>query len=68
VKQLGVYVAKTQLPRLLDEVQAAATIVITRHGLPVARLMPMGAPRRGIEEAIAALREAQSEPPRRPYC
>jgi prevent-host-death family protein len=32
--------AKTHLPQLLDEVERGATIVITRHGRRIARLVP----------------------------
>ena len=32
--------AKTHLPRLLDEVERGDTIVITRHGRAIARLVP----------------------------
>jgi prevent-host-death family protein len=32
--------AKTHLPQLLDEVERGETIVITRHGRPIARLVP----------------------------
>jgi prevent-host-death family protein len=32
--------AKTHLPRLLDDVEQGETIVITRHGRPIARLVP----------------------------
>jgi prevent-host-death family protein len=32
--------AKTHLPRLLDEVERGETLVITRHGRPIARLVP----------------------------
>lgn len=32
--------AKTHLLRILDEVERGETIVITRHGKPVARLSP----------------------------
>ncbi|MEO7397689.1 MAG: type II toxin-antitoxin system prevent-host-death family antitoxin [Ilumatobacteraceae bacterium] len=39
--QVGAYEAKTHLPRLLDEVEAGASITITRNGRPVARLMPV---------------------------
>lgn len=57
MKRVGVYDAKTQLPRLLDEVERGASITITRHGKPVARLVPVEAPRRGTAEAIEALIE-----------
>jgi prevent-host-death family protein len=32
--------AKTHLPQLLDDVERGETIVITRHGRPIARLVP----------------------------
>lgn len=55
MKQIGVYEAKTHLPRLLDEVERGEIITITRHGRPVARLVPLGGRRRSVQEAIAAL-------------
>ena len=36
------YEAKTHLPRLLREVERGERIVITRHGKPVAELVPVG--------------------------
>lgn len=32
--------AKTNLPRLLDDVERGETIVITRHGRAIARIVP----------------------------
>jgi prevent-host-death family protein len=32
--------AKTHLPSLLDEVERGETLIITRHGQPIARLIP----------------------------
>ncbi|MBI5948359.1 MAG: type II toxin-antitoxin system prevent-host-death family antitoxin [Chloroflexi bacterium] len=55
MREVGVYDAKTQLPRLLEEVERGETVTITRHGKPVARLVPIGAPRRTANEAIEAL-------------
>lgn len=41
MRSIGVLEAKTSLSALLDEVQTSGeTIVITRHGRPVARLTP----------------------------
>jgi prevent-host-death family protein len=40
VKTIGAYDAKTHLPRLLDEVEKAERITITKHGRPVAVLVP----------------------------
>ena len=57
MKQVGVYEAKTHLPRLLDEVEQGATITITRHGRPIARVVPVRGRRRSVGEAIEAIRE-----------
>ena len=57
MKQVGVYDAKTHLPRLLAEVERGETVTITRHGRPVARLVPVSEKQRTVEEAIQAMRE-----------
>jgi prevent-host-death family protein len=57
VKQVGAYEARTQLSRLLDEVEQGETITITRHGRPIARLVPVRGRQRSVKEAIAAIRE-----------
>jgi prevent-host-death family protein len=59
LKQVGVYEAKTQLPRLLEQVERGETVTITRHGRPVARLVPVGRSGRGVDETIAAIRAAR---------
>ena len=41
-KEVGVLEAKTHLSRLLEEVEAGRSILITRHGKGVARLVPVG--------------------------
>jgi prevent-host-death family protein len=41
------YEAKTHLPRLLREVERGETVIITRHGKPVAKLGPIGEPAGG---------------------
>ncbi|MGH7078005.1 MAG: type II toxin-antitoxin system Phd/YefM family antitoxin [Acetobacteraceae bacterium] len=52
---------KARLPQFLDEVERGETIIITRHGRPVAHLVP--APQRERErvrralDGIAAVRE-----------
>ena len=56
MRQVGVYDAKTHLPRLLDEVERGETVTITRHGRPVARLVPVKPNRRNVEEAMEELR------------
>jgi prevent-host-death family protein len=57
MKQVGVYNAKTQLTKLLDEVERGETITITRHGKPVAKLVPVEGTRMSVAEAIAGIRE-----------
>lgn len=37
---VGAYAAKTRLSELLDRVERGEQIVITRHGRPIARLVP----------------------------
>ncbi len=40
MKSVGAYEAKTKLPELLAAVARGETIIITRHGVPIARLVP----------------------------
>lgn len=58
---VGAYDAKTHLPRLLDEVAGGKSLVITKRGVPVARLVPAGeaAHKLAPEETVAALRAAR---------
>lgn len=54
--RVGVYEAKTQLPKLLDQVAKGRRITITKHGVPVAMLVPADrARRRPVEDVIGAL-------------
>jgi prevent-host-death family protein len=57
MKTVGVYEAKTHFARLLDEVEAGETITITRHGRPVARIVPTDSARRPLAEIIQEMRE-----------
>jgi len=58
MRTIGAYEAKTHLPRLLDEVAHGETITITKHGVPVAMLVPLPAAQRPDPGAvIAAIRE-----------
>lgn len=57
---VGAYEAKTHLAALLDRVERGERVTITRHGRPVAVLVPPpGAPGRTAEEAVAALLQAR---------
>ena len=43
---VSAYEAKTHLPRLIRAVEQGETVIITRHGRPVAKLAPVGDQRR----------------------
>jgi len=53
VTSIGAYDAKTRLSELLARVERGEQIVITRHGRPIARLIPEGGHDRAA--AMAAL-------------
>ena len=40
MKSEGIYEARTRFSELIDEVEEGNSIVITRHGSPVARIVP----------------------------
>jgi prevent-host-death family protein len=54
MKTVGAYEAKTRFGELLREVENGETIIVTRHGLPVARLSPM---ERKADDVAAAMEE-----------
>ena len=57
MRHVGAFEAKTHLAALLDAVSAGEQITITRHGRPVARLVPAGAaPASSVAHAIDSLR------------
>lgn len=48
--------AKTHLPSILDDVERGETVVITRHGRPIARLVPETSRRQTeIDEAVESI-------------
>ncbi len=56
-RQVGAFEAKTHLSALLAAVAAGETVVITKRGRPVARLVPPDAPdRRSVARAADTLR------------
>jgi prevent-host-death family protein len=54
MKTVGAYDAKTHFSELLRDVRNGETIVITHHGVPIARLSPMG---KDVDDAVAAMEE-----------
>lgn len=59
MESVGAYEAKTHLPRLLDAVAAGESVMITKHGVPVAKLVPAYRQRPQASDVIAALRQAR---------
>jgi prevent-host-death family protein len=53
MKCVGSYEAKTHLPRLLSRVEKGETITITKHGRPIAKIVPAA----GAKQGVAALVE-----------
>jgi len=55
--EIGAYQAKTHLPRLLERVQQGERFVITKHGRPIAELVPFGGHNvERIREALDTIR------------
>ena len=50
-------VAKTKFLRILDDVERGASVIVTRHGKPVARIIPEAlVDRERVERAIESMR------------
>lgn len=56
MKTIGAYEAKSRLSALLDEVEAGAKITITKHGRPVAILLPASGATTDLDGAVTKLR------------
>lgn len=59
-REVGLFEAKTHLSELVAEVEAGASITLTRRGVPVARLVPLEA-KVDRATALARLREIGRE-------
>jgi prevent-host-death family protein len=61
-REVQASVAKAHFSQLLDEVERGATIIILRHGRPVARIVPDPEHRRAeIDKAIEEMRRLAKE-------
>ena len=62
--KVGCYEAKTHLPRLLARVERGERITITRHGVPIALLVPVDKrsvlDRKAAVEAVRAFAKGHS--------
>jgi prevent-host-death family protein len=54
MKTVGAYEAKTHFAELLRKVENGETVIVTRHGQPVARLSPMD---KEADDVAAAMEE-----------
>jgi prevent-host-death family protein len=54
---VGSFEAKTHLPQLLERVSRGERILITKHGRPVAMLVPPPAEKADVEETVQKLLE-----------
>ena len=57
MEMIGAYEAKTHLPQLLERVARGEHLTITRHGKPVAQLIPVTAERERAKQAAARIIE-----------
>jgi prevent-host-death family protein len=56
INTVGAYEARTHLAELLEKVEAGEQITITRHGTPVARLVPVTKKATASQRAAAVAR------------
>ena len=57
MREVGTFEAKTHLSALLAAVAAGESVLITKRGRPVARLVPPDSPdRQAVDQAITRLR------------
>lgn len=64
MKKVGSYEAKTHLPQLLERVAKGEQITITKHGVPIAKLIPARPEKpRNLKGVIAKLREFRDHHP-----
>ena len=58
MKTVGAYEAKTHLPRLIEEASRGEEIVITKHGVPKAKLVPViSTTREDVERVFREMRK-----------
>ena len=61
MREIQAYDAKARLPQLLDEVERGETLVITRHGRAIARIVPeVNRRQEEVDRALASIRELRN--------
>ena len=66
MERIGATEARRHLPRLLDRAACGESLTITRHGKPVARLVPMPHDRERAQQAAARIVERRHHIKRAP--
>ena len=66
METIGAYEAKIHLPQLLDRVARGERLTITRHGKPVAQLIPVATDRQRAQRAAARIVERRHHLKRAP--
>ena len=62
MREVGTFEAKTHLSALLESVAAGETVVITKRGRPMARLVPPNTPDlQAVDAAIARLKALREQ-------
>ncbi len=62
METIGAFAAKTHLSALLDRVVQGEQITITRHGVPVAVMLPSDSqPKQTCRESVQALKEFRAK-------
>jgi prevent-host-death family protein len=62
MKQVGAFEAKTHFSSLLDEVEKGEQVTITKHGRPVAKIIPFnGSSKEKTAQAISRIRALSLE-------
>lgn len=61
MESIGAFDAKTHLSKLLDRVARGESVTITRHGKPVALLVPVKTDRARAREAVARISERRRQ-------
>lgn len=56
MKVIGIYEARTHFSRIVEDVERGETFTITRHGVPVADIVPRKVWGRARQESIEKLR------------
>jgi len=56
-QQIGTFEAKTHFSQLIEKVEGGEDFIITKRGIPVAKLVPYEEKKMTRKEAIEALRE-----------